>query len=108
VISLAVASLTDRRIVGGLAFLGAMLIPSVVAGAFVEAADPDGTMLGILNLWNLPLVLRDVVFEGYVDVDRDAGLSGVQGAGLAALAVYIVVVALSSLVLWRRYRQVRL
>ena len=81
VISLAVASLTDRRIVGGLALLGSMLIPSVVAGAFVEAAEPDGTILGVLNLWNLPLVLRDVVFEARVDVDGDAGLRGVASAG---------------------------
>ena len=79
VVSLAVASLTDRRIVGGLAFLGAMLIPSVVSSAFVGASE-DGTILGVLNLWNLPLILRDVVFEGYVDVDRDMGLDGVAGA----------------------------
>jgi len=108
VVSLAVASLTDRRIVGGLAFLGTMLIPSVVSSAFVEAAEPDGTILGITNLWNLPLILRDVVFEGYVDVDRDLGLRGVSGAGLAALALYLVVVIGASTVLWRRYREVRL
>jgi ABC-2 type transport system permease protein len=108
VISLAVASLTDRRIVGGLAFLGSMLIPSVVSGAFVEAAKPDGTILGITNLWNLPLVLRDVVFEGHVDVDRDMGLHGIGGAGFAALALYVAIVAGSAAVLWRRYQEIRL
>lgn len=108
VISLAVASLTDRRIVGGLAFLGSMLIPSVVGSAFVAAARPDSTILGLTNLWNLPLVLRDVVFEGHVDVDHDMGLHGVAGAGFAALALYLAVVAGSCTVLWRRYREVRL
>jgi ABC-2 type transport system permease protein len=107
VISLAVASLTDRRIVGGLAFLGAMLIPSVVSSAFVGASE-DGTILGVLNLWNLPLILRDVVFEGYVDVDRDMGLDGVAGAGFVALALYVVVVLSASAVLFRRYREVHL
>lgn len=108
VISLAVASLTDRRIVGGLAFLGSMLVPSVVGGAFVAAADPDSTILGLADLWSLPLVLRDVVFEGHVDVDVDMGLEGIGGAGIAALALYLVIVVDSSVVLWRRYREVRL
>jgi ABC-2 type transport system permease protein len=108
VISLAVSSLTDRRIVGGLAFLGAMLIPSVVAGTIVEASEPDGTILGIFDLWSLPLVLRDVVFEGHVDVDGDMGLRGVAGAGVAALCLYFLVVGGACAVLLRRYREVRL
>jgi ABC-2 type transport system permease protein len=108
VISLTVASLTDRRIVGGLAFLGAMIVPSVVGGALVEAADPDSTILGLVNLWSLPLVLRDVVFEGHVDVDRDMGLEGIAGAGVAALALYAAIVAGASVLLFRRYREVRL
>jgi ABC-2 type transport system permease protein len=108
VVSVALASLTDRRIVGGLAFLGVMLIPSVVAGAFVAAADPDGTMMGVVSVLNLPLMLRDVVFEGFIDVDQDMGLSGVEGAGLAATFVYVAIVALAAAVLQWRYREVRL
>ena len=106
-IAVAVASLTDRRIVGGLAFLGAMFIPAIVAGGIVEAAEPDGTVLGVLNLLGLPLILRDIVFEGRVDVDQDAGLAGVAGAGVAAVALYVLLVAVSLYVLHRRYDEGR-
>lgn len=107
VIAVAVASLTDRRIVGGLAFLGAMFIPSVVTAGIVDAAEPDGTVLGVLNLLGLPLILRDIIFESRVDIDRDAGLAGVSGAGLAALVLYIVLVGGALAVLHRRYDEGR-
>lgn len=107
-VSIAVASLTDRRIVGGIAFLGSMLVPSAVSGALVEAADPDSTLLGLVNLWNLPLMLRDVVFTGEVDVDRDQGLHGIAGAGWMALALYVVILLVAGAVLRHRYREVRL
>lgn len=105
--AVALASLTDRRIVGGLAFLGTMFIPSIVAGGIVEASEPDGTVLGVLNLLGLPLVLRDIVFEGRVDIDRDAGLAGVAGAGVAALVLYVVLVGGALAVLHRRYDEGR-
>ncbi len=107
VIAVAVASLTDRRIVGGLAFLGTMFIPSVVTAGIVDAAEPDGTVLGVLNLLGLPLILRDIVFEGRVDIDRDAGLAGVSGAGLAAVVLYVVLVGGALAVLHRRYDEGR-
>lgn len=106
-IAVAVAALTDRRIVGGLAFLGAMFIPSVVTAGIVDAAEPNGTVLGVLNLLGLPLILRDIVFEGRVDIDRDAGLAGVSGAGLAALVLYVVLVGGALAVLHRRYDEGR-
>ncbi len=106
-IAVAVASLTDRRIVGGLAFLGTMFIPSIIAGGIVEAAEPDGTVLGVLNLLALPLILRDIVFEGRVDIDQDAGLAGVAGAGVAAVILYAVLVAAALYVLHRRYDEGR-
>jgi hypothetical protein len=104
-----VASLTDRRIVGGLAFLGVLFIPAIIAGAIVGAANRgEGTIFGVFNLLNLPLMLRDIVFEGQIDVDRDAGLSGVAGAGWAALALYVAIVSTGLFVLHRRYREARL
>ena len=106
-IAVAVASLTDRRIVGGLAFLGTMFIPSIIAGGIVEAAGPEGTVLGVLNLLGLPLILRDIVFEGRVDIDQDAGLAGVAGAGLAAVVLYVVLVGAALYVLHRRYDEGR-
>jgi ABC-2 type transport system permease protein len=109
VVSVAVASLTDRRIVGGLAFLGVLFIPAIIAGAIVGAANRgEGTIFGVFNLLNLPLMLRDIVFEGQIDVDRDAGLSGVAGAGWAALALYVAIVSTGLFVLHRRYREARL
>ena len=109
VVSVAVASLTDRRIVGGLAFLGVLFIPAIIAGAIVGAANQgEGTIFGVFNLLNLPLMLRDIVFEGQIDVDRDAGLSGVAGAGWAALALYVAIVSTGLFVLHRRYREARL
>jgi ABC-2 type transport system permease protein len=108
VVSVAVASLTDRRIVGGLAFLGAIFIPSIVSAAVVGAANQgEGTIFGVLNLLNLPLMLRDVVFEGEIDIDRDAGLSGVAGAGWAALLLYVAIIAVGLVVLRYRYREAR-
>jgi len=104
-----VASLTDRRIVGGLAFLGVLFIPAIIAGAVVEATNEgEGTIFGVFNLLNLPLMLRDVVFEGQIDVDRDGGLSGVAGAGWAALLLYVAIVGTGVFVLHRRYREARL
>jgi ABC-2 type transport system permease protein len=109
VVSVAVASLTDRRIVGGLAFLGVLFIPAIIAGAVVEATNEgEGTIFGVFNLLNLPLMLRDVVFEGQIDFDRDAGLSGVAGAGWAALLLYVAIVGTGVFVLHRRYREARL
>ncbi|HEY8058392.1 MAG TPA: hypothetical protein VID94_06560 [Acidimicrobiales bacterium] len=109
VVSVAVASLTDRRIVGGLAFLGVLFIPAIIAGAIVGATNQgEGTIFGVFNLLNLPLMLRDIVFEGQIDVDRDAGLSGVAGAGWTALALYVAIVSTGLLVLHRRYREARL
>ncbi|HEY5697748.1 MAG TPA: hypothetical protein VIT01_09595 [Acidimicrobiales bacterium] len=109
VVSVAVASLTDRRIVGGLAFLGVLFIPAIIAGAVVEATNEgEGTIFGVFNLLNLPLMLRDVVFEGQIDVDRDGGLSGVAGAGWAALLLYVAIVGTGVFVLHRRYREARL
>jgi ABC-2 type transport system permease protein len=105
VVGVAVSSLTDRRIVGGLAFLGTLIIPSIFAGVIGDAAEPEGTLLSVVNLLALPLILRDVVFEGRVGVDGDDPWTGVPGAGVAALVVYLVVIAVGLFVLHRRYRE---
>jgi ABC-2 type transport system permease protein len=105
VVGVAVASLTDRRIVGGLAFLGTILIPSIVAVAVGEAARPEGTLFAVVNLLALPLVLRDVVFEGHVGVEFDDPLAGVAGAGIAALILYVLVITAGLYLLHRRYEE---
>jgi len=105
VVGVAVASLTDRRIVGGLAFLGTLIIPSIVAEAITEAAEPDGTLITVFNLLGLPLRLRDVIFLGHVGGDVDDPISGVSGGGVAALVVYLVVIGAGLYLLHRRYEE---
>jgi ABC-2 type transport system permease protein len=108
VIAVALASLTDRRIVGGLAFLGTLFIPSIVAGVVSEAVPPDGsTLANAFNLLQLPLMLRDLVFEGKVDVDNDLNLAGAGGAGVVVVVVYAVIVGVSLAVLHQRYREAK-
>jgi ABC-2 type transport system permease protein len=105
-ISVALASLTDRRIVAGIALIGLMMVTTSVSAVFVHVAEPDGTILALLNLWTLPLVLRDLVFLGHVE--RFGPLDGVEGAAIAAVMVYVAMVAASFAVLLWRYREVNL
>jgi ABC-2 type transport system permease protein len=105
VVGVAVSSLTDRRIVGGLAFLGTLIIPSIFAAVVGEASQPEGTIISVVNLLQLPLMLRDIVFEGTVAPDPFDDLAGVQGAGLAAVVLYVVVVGIGLFVLHRRYEE---
>jgi ABC-2 type transport system permease protein len=104
-VGVALASLTDRRIVGGVAIFGFALITSAVAGIFVSAAD-GGTPLGLLNVMFLPLDVRDLVFLGHLS--DDSGLTGVAGGGALAVAGYVTVLAAALGVLVYRYREVDL
>jgi ABC-2 type transport system permease protein len=106
VVSLALASLTDRRLVGGIAILGLALITSAVSEVFVEANDGEGTPMAVLNLLALPLHLRDLVFIGELHSDSD--LSGVAGGGGLAICAYLAVMAAGLAVLLWRYREVDL
>ncbi|MGE3620888.1 MAG: hypothetical protein AB7L84_10550 [Acidimicrobiia bacterium] len=101
---LALASLTTRRVVGGVAFLAALLISSSVAGILTSAEPGRPSAWLVLNLAGLPLILRDLVFLGHVD--RFSELSGVEGGGALAVAVYLVVLATSVGILVWRYRWV--
>ena len=105
VVGVAVSSLTDRRIVGGLAFLGTLIIPSIFAAAIGEASQPEGTIISVVNLLGLPLMLRDVVFEGTVAPDPFDDLYGVGGAGVAAVVLYVAVIVAGLFLLHRRYEE---
>jgi ABC-2 type transport system permease protein len=105
VISLALASLTDRRLVGGIALLGLALVTSAVTEVFVGLSE-DGTPAALLNLLALPLYLRDLVFLG--EVGTDSGLSGVEGGGILSVCGYLAVLASGLAVLLYRYREVDL
>jgi ABC-2 type transport system permease protein len=105
-IGVALASLTDRRIVGGVAILGVALITSAVAAIIIEAAGDGGTPLAVVNVLALPLDLRDLVFLGHLS--DDSGLSGVSGGGVLAVLAYLLVLGSAIAVLQRRYREVAL
>jgi ABC-2 type transport system permease protein len=105
-IAVALASLTDRRIVGGVAILGVALITSAVAAIIIEAAGEGGTPLAVVNVLALPLDVRDLVFLGHLS--DDSGLSGVSGGGVLAVLAYLLVLGSSIAVLQRRYREVAL
>jgi ABC-2 type transport system permease protein len=106
VVGVALASLTDRRIVGGVAILGVTLVTSAVAAIVVEAAGDGGSALAVLNILSLPLAVRDLIFLGHIDTD--SGLSGVAGGGILAVGAYLVVLLGGLAVLIHRYREVDL
>lgn len=105
VIGVALASLTDRRIVAGAAIIGLFLVTSITSGVLVDNVDRgDGSVAALVNVLALPLFLRDVVFLG--NVDPVSPLGGVAGGGLMAAAVYVVVAGAAAGVLLWRYRWV--
>jgi ABC-2 type transport system permease protein len=105
-ISVALASLTDRRIVGGIAFLGVVLVSSAVAGVLVSAGGGDESAFDLLSVITPPRALRDVVFLGHIHWSEP--LSGVSGGGVMAGLAFVAVCAASAAVLLWRYREVQL
>jgi ABC-2 type transport system permease protein len=102
-IGVALASLTDRRIVGGVAILGLALVTSAIAAILIEAAGDEGTPLGVVNVLALPLDVRDLIFLGHLS--DDSGLSGVGGGGVLAVTAYLVLLVGALAVLFHRYRE---
>jgi ABC-2 type transport system permease protein len=100
-LSLAVSSLTARRIVAGASVFGVTIISSIVA-AILHEADAVGGRGPLFNVLGLPLLVRDLIFEGHLHEESD--LAGVAGAGALAVAVYFAVLAVSVGVLLWRYR----
>jgi len=105
VIGVAIASLTDRRIVAGAGVIGLFLVTSISSGVIVGDFRPGhGSIAGLINIWLLPLRLRDLVFLGHVS--PDSPLTGVAHAGWFAVGTYIAVLLLGIGVLLQRYRWV--
>ena len=105
-VGVALSSLTDRRIVGGVAILGVALVTSVVAGILVAAVGDGGSPLAVINVLALPLSVRVLVFLGHIGTD--SGLSGVSGGGVIAVVAYLAVLFGALAVLVHRYREVDL
>jgi ABC-2 type transport system permease protein len=100
-LSLAVSSMTARRVVAGASIFGLTIISSVVAG-ILHSAGALGGRGPLFNLLTLPLLVRDLVFLGHINEKNP--LSGVPGAGALGLAGYAAVLGLSVGVLLWRYR----
>jgi ABC-2 type transport system permease protein len=100
-LSLAISSLTPRRVVAGAAIFGVTIISSIVA-VILEEADALGGRGTLFNFLALPLEVRDLVFLGRIHQESD--LAGVSGAGALALVTYLAVLGLSVGVLFWRYR----
>ena len=103
-IGVAIASLTDRRIVAGAAVIGLFLVTSISSGILADNAQGDGSYGGLINVLALPIYLRDLVFLGHLDPDSPLG--GASAGGALAIAVYVVVLLTGSAVLLWRYRWV--
>lgn len=104
VIGVAIASLTDRRIVAGAAVIGLLLITSITSGVLVgepQDGGGEGSPAGVINILFLPLHLRDVIFLGHIDFASPLG--GVEYGGLMAAGVYAGVLVVGLTVLLRRY-----
>ncbi len=103
IIGVAISSLTDRRIVAGAGIIGLLLVTSIASGIIVGDFEAGhGSIAGLINIWVLPLYLKDIIFIGHVD--PDSPLSGVANAGLYALLLYVAVLVVGSAVLLYRYR----
>ncbi len=106
VVGVAIASLTDRRIVAGASVIGLFLVTSISSGIIIggDFQRDGGSLAALLNVLALPLYLRDLVFLGHVD--PDSPLVGVAQAGPFAIATYAAVLLVGVGVLLYRYRWV--
>lgn len=104
-IAVALAAATTRRIVAAVSFLGLLLVTNSIALIAREAGDGSSS-LALIDVLGIPFLLRDLVFLGHVNPRGPLG--EIDGAGVAAVAVYVAEVGLALLYLVRRYRQVQL
>ena len=81
VVGLAIASLTDRRIVAGAAIIGLFLVTSISSAILVgdNRNYGDGTPAALINVLAVPLYVRDLVFLGHIEPRSDLG--GVANGG---------------------------
>jgi ABC-type transport system involved in multi-copper enzyme maturation permease subunit len=110
-LSVAVASLSGRRVVAGATLLGITLVSSTVAAILVDAnrvrgGRGDGSPAALLNILALPLYVRDLVFLGHLS--PSSPLAGVAGGGVLAVLCYLAVLAGCVAILLVRYRTAEL
>ena len=105
-LSLAVSSLSGRRIVGGATIFGLTLVSGAVAGILSEVSGGLGDRAELLSLLSLPLLVRDLIFLGHLDPESSGSLADTAGGEALAVLAYLVVVGVSLGVLFYRYRTV--
>jgi ABC-2 type transport system permease protein len=105
VVGLALSSLTSRRIAAGASIIGLFLVTSIVSallvGESVDRVEPSSAA-ALLNVYALPLRLRDLVFLGHID--HQSALHGVSNGGAFAILIYLGVLLAGTVVLLARYR----
>lgn len=125
VVGMALASTTTRRITAGAIIVGVFLVSSIVSAVLLGEEEtgtqttraPDGSFTtttlvreepgsfaALIDLWGLPLHLRDVIFLG--ETSPTGELAGVDGGGLAAAGVYVAVLLSASAALAVRYHEI--
>ena len=106
VVGLAIASLTDRRIVAGAAIIGLFLVTSISSAILVgeDHRYNEGTLAALINVLAVPLYVRDLVFLGHIDPGSDLG--GAANGGLFVMIEFVVVLVVGIAVLLHRYRWV--
>lgn len=68
-----------------------------------QRVDREPSAAPLLDLLMLPLVLRDLVFLGHVEPSNP--MSGLANGGAYAIAVYLALVGVALVVLFRRYQE---
>jgi len=105
VVGLTLSAITSRRIAAGATIIGFFLVTSSVSALIVGEPVNDVTPSSaatLLNLYSLPLQLRDLVFLGHIDPRNS--LHGVANGGAFAVLIYLAVVSVGAAVLVGRYR----
>jgi ABC-2 type transport system permease protein len=105
-VGVALASVTARRLVGGVAILGTALVTSTLAAILVGVTSDGRSAFDVINVLALPLGVRDLVFLGHIG--PDSALRGVEGGGILAVGGYLVVLLAAMAFLFHRYREVDL
>lgn len=105
VVGLALSAITSRRIAAGATIIGFFLVTTTVSALLVGETDGfvvPSSPAALLNLYALPLQLRDLVFLGHIS--RGNALHGVANGGAFAVLIYLAVVLVGLAMLLGRYR----
>lgn len=107
-IGLALSAFAKRRIAAAAMIVGLFLVTSIMSGILTwdeaTGGSKTATPASLVNLWALPLVLRDLIFLGHVD--REFALSGTPNGGVYAVALYLVCILAAAAALLIRYDEV--